>query len=1109
MSKRISEANRTSRRRRFLVEALEARCLLSITVYVDAIAPGPVNDGSSWANAYTSLQTALGAAVSGETIEVGQGTYYPTSGTDRTATFQLIDRVAILGGFAGYGTANPDARNITAYLTTLSGDIGVIGNKSDNSYNIVTDSNTDSTALLDGFTIAGGNANGSGANQSNGGGIFISGGSPTINNCTFSGDTAAAFGSAMYNYAAAPIVTNCTFSGNNGGNGGVVYDQSASPTLDNCIFSGNGSGGMYNNSSSPALNNCTFIGNSGGANSVQFSGGCGAGMENINGSSPTLTNCLFEENTAENGGGMFNYFSSPVLTDCTFTENTAFNSGGGILDSDSSLVLVGCTLNSNAAYFDGGGIDNGNSSAILTSCTISGDHADYDGGGMDNFAYTQPSTITVTDCVINDDGATLQGGAIYNNASRTTLSVTINDCTIEGDSAEVGGAIENYSYDYMVRALASESIANSIIWGDGPNEIQNTIQRTGRSSTSANYSDIQGGIGGSGNINADPLFVNAAAGNVQLQPNSPCINAGSNAAIPAGITTDLAGDPRIAVAVVDMGAYEFQGFPASLGATPMFLAVDHTGGRILEIDSAGNATVLVSGLNLPYGIALDHNGNILVDESGAGEIETYSPYGVDLGIFATIPAGMYGLAVDGSGNVFVAGQSQILEFSASGQSLGVFASGLSASNQMAFDSDGNLYVTEGGIDVVEEFSPTGQDLGAFASGLGNPIPLAFDASGNLYVGEQSLNAVAEFSPGGQSLGVFTNTGLDDPHGLVFGSSGNLYAANYYSGTIQAYSSSGQSMGVFSSGLGNLDSLIPFAIDSWTGAGDCTSWGDPGNWSNQAVPTQKEIVTIPAGVPVVQVGGEAYSAGTMISSSPVEVLATGTLTLFGDATITSTLTVNIGGTVDIQSYSLTINYAAGADPAAAIRGYLKSAYSGGLWTGAGLTSSAVEAHVADAISNPGGGIYALGYLDGSMDGGQTTVTGDQMVIEPAIVGDTDLNGATNFLDLGRVAQNLGAINSDWYHGDFNYDGNVNFLDIGLLAQNLNKTTVNTPLGSVVSAGVVAATSGVQAAKNPGIEIPGRYLGGEGNTQNVVSGVWVPSLASESGLFGEETIGELLA
>ena len=100
------------------------------TIYVDDDAAG-ANDGSSWVNAYVYLQDALADADSAEKpveIRVAQGVYTPDQGASitrgfRGAAFQLINGVAVLGGFAGIGAIEPDARSIEANETILSGDL--------------------------------------------------------------------------------------------------------------------------------------------------------------------------------------------------------------------------------------------------------------------------------------------------------------------------------------------------------------------------------------------------------------------------------------------------------------------------------------------------------------------------------------------------------------------------------------------------------------------------------------------------------------------------------------------------------------------------------------------------------------------------------------------------------------------------------------------------------------------------------------------------------------------------------------------------------------------------------------------------------------------------
>ena len=301
-------------------------------------------DCSSWANACT-LQTALTGGGSGDEIWVAAGTYKPTTGTDRTATFQLKSGVALYGGFVGTETAR-NQRNPVVKVTILSGDLNGddVGstNNYENVYHVVTGA---TGATLDGFTIKAGYANG-GTPNNNGGGMYNSSSSPVLANITFSGNwTFGGNGGGMYNISGSnPTLTNVTFSDNEASYGGVG--------------SGLG-GGIYNLSSSPTLANVTFSGN------WAYTGG---GIYNTSGSSPTLANVTFSGNSAGWGGGMYNLSSSPILTNVTFSGNGAGVSIGGMYNiTDSHPTIRNTILWGNTA---GTQIFNDGSSPVVSDSVV-------------------------------------------------------------------------------------------------------------------------------------------------------------------------------------------------------------------------------------------------------------------------------------------------------------------------------------------------------------------------------------------------------------------------------------------------------------------------------------------------------------------------------------------------------------------------------------------------------------------------------------------------------------------------------------------------------------------------------------------------------------------
>ncbi len=479
------------------------------TIYVDVNCPGPGN--GSEAEPYCSIQTAIDNAVDTVEVIVAPGTYF--------------EAINFLGKAVWLHSS--DGPEVTVIDGT--GFFHVV--------QCVTFEGSDT--VLDGFTITGGNANGSPPDNV-GGGMWNEGSSPTVMNCTFSGNVAIG-GGGMSNVGSNPTVTNCTFSENSSefDAGGMSNNNNSNPTVTNCTFSGNTSGfhggGMRNSFGSGAtLVNCAFSGNS--ADSDLSGGGSGGAIMSWTIGTLTLTDCTFSKNTASSSaGGIFIYDSMAAITNCSFIANTASGSSGGMMVIFSSnLTVTNCTFEGNTANVRGGGLNISDSIAVVTNCTFSGNSAGT-GGGMRVF-----------------------GG-----------SLTLANCTFSGNTAPNGGGGGG------IRVESSNPfVTNCILWGDSPNEIF-----VAGGDPNVTFSNVEGGWPGTGNINVDPLFVDPDNGDYRLQADSPCIDAGHNWAIAGIVDTDLDGNPRFAAdkddfdpgcgipVVVDMGAYEYQGdpFPVQLG----------------------------------------------------------------------------------------------------------------------------------------------------------------------------------------------------------------------------------------------------------------------------------------------------------------------------------------------------------------------------------------------------------------------------------------------------------------------------------------------------------------------------------------------------------------
>ena len=314
--------------------------------YVNASVVGGANDGSSWGNAFRDLQNALSIASATDQIWVAKGTYYPTSTSDRTISFIMKNGVSIYGGFLGLSSETLiTQRDWKNNVTILSGDIGTPTLVSDNSYHVVSNNfqanPLTNTAILDGFSIVSGNANGTSPHDSGGGMLNISA-SPTLNNIIFSGNAATLEGGGMLNNtASSPKLTSCTFKQNTASIGGGMSNKS---------------------SSSPTLNSVSFLGNSATNN--------GGGMYNFTQITATLNSVIFLGNTADTGGGMYNTnSSSPNINNCTFSGNKALTDGGAMYNTGSTSNPK---IKNSILWGNSNEITNFSSNPVITKSVVKG-----------------------------------------------------------------------------------------------------------------------------------------------------------------------------------------------------------------------------------------------------------------------------------------------------------------------------------------------------------------------------------------------------------------------------------------------------------------------------------------------------------------------------------------------------------------------------------------------------------------------------------------------------------------------------------------------------------------------------------------------------------------
>jgi hypothetical protein len=226
---------------------------------------------------------------------------------------------------------------------------------------------------------------------------------------------------------------------------------------------------------------------------------------------------------------------------------------------DGFTITAGQATSSYPAERGGGLFCNGTGgecSPTLANMIFSGNSAEYGGAVMNHGDNSGVSSPAFTNVIFRGNLA-VQGGAIFNNGNSGVSSPSLTNVTFYGNTATatpipVGAAL----YNWGTGGSSAPVLTNVIVWGNTGTGIMDAD-----AASVISYSDIQDGYAGMGNIAADPLFVDAANGNLRLQFGSPAIDTGDNANCSAadldGLSRPFDGNGDSS-ATCDLGAYEYQ-----------------------------------------------------------------------------------------------------------------------------------------------------------------------------------------------------------------------------------------------------------------------------------------------------------------------------------------------------------------------------------------------------------------------------------------------------------------------------------------------------------------------------------------------------------------------
>jgi PKD repeat protein len=319
------------------------------------------------------------------------------------------------GSYDGASNNNLDFNGKSIAVRASGSNCTINGLDSDRAF--IFQSGETNDAVLDGFIIL------EGASADAGGGIRCIDSSPTIVNCTFMANSAAAAGGGIaFTGACTPIVNNCYFQLNDvdSGAGGAIYCASgAVPTIEDCSFFFNIAG-----NSGPGVGGALYL-------------------EAVTGA--VIEGCVFETNIAPLFGGAIcaTAMSDFSLSNCEIAGSICLVQGGGIYVYDSVLAMSNCEVTGGAAAIGGGIYTDGAGTVLeINDSSILRNNATNGGAGICSlYAVATLQDTTISSNTLETTPDTAFGGGIFAAGGHWTLTnCTINSNTCGSSDAEAVGA---------------------------------------------------------------------------------------------------------------------------------------------------------------------------------------------------------------------------------------------------------------------------------------------------------------------------------------------------------------------------------------------------------------------------------------------------------------------------------------------------------------------------------------------------------------------------------------------------------------------------------------------------------------------------------------------